>query len=226
MENKEKILKRLYLVIIVILLVLIIIVIAASAKIRAQQSKTPDQVPETITEEKLFAGVIKPEETVTVDTRIIEDGLRQMGILITEEYYFTQVEEYTSTEKAWIFDSTATFTYSYDGTVSAGIDCSKVRVDRDEENKRITISVPKAEIQSVVIDHNSFKIYEEKNGLWNKLDMTKYNASLVEFENAAKKKALEKGILEKADEGAEKMLRSFVNSVGDIEAYTIDLVTQ
>ena len=175
---------------------------------------------------KLFDNVANVKETVTVNTEVIADGLREMGILITEEYYFTQVEEYTSTMKWAVFESEASFTYSYDGVVTAGIDCNNIDIQKNEENKVITIVIPAADILSVNIDYDSFQIYEEKNGLWNKVNLTSFNDSIKEFEDSAKKKALEKDIISKADEGARKMIESFVNSVIDSDEYSVEYVTK
>lgn len=160
---------------------------------------------------------------VKIDTKVIEDGLREMGTLITQEYYFTQLEEYTNTEKFWIFDSTASFTYSYDGVVAAGIDCSKITVVKDDEKKIITIKIPKAEITSVTIDNDSFKKYEEKNGLWNKVTTDKFNDSMAAFKQKAQENAVSRGLLDNADESAEKMILSFAKSVSAADDY--DIVT-
>lgn len=179
-------------------------------------------------EDKLYDGAETTvvEEIVTVDTDIIADGLREMGTLITEEYYFTQLEKYKKTEKVWIFKSEASTAYSYDGVVTAGIDCNEIGIEKDDENKTITISIPKASILNVDIDPNSFQMYEDKNGLWSKFNINDYNKSLIEFEEAGKKKALEKGIIEKADESAKKMVESFVNSLIDSDEYTIEYKTK
>ncbi len=217
--------KRIYPIIIMVCTMCIVgIIIYYNTATKEDKSSLAEVYENNAQDDKLFANVPKPQEVVTVNTEIIEDGLREMGTLITEEYYFTQVEEYTSTTKAWIIPSTASCTYSYDGTVSAGIDCNRITVDKDEEKKVIKITVPKSEIINVVIDHNSFKIYEEKNGLWNKLDMTKINNSLIEFEDAARQKALDKGIIDRADESAAKMIESFARSIADSDEYTIELV--
>lgn len=192
-------------------------------------NKSADYKEIPVTEDsgkKLFENAVEVEEVVTVNTEIIAEGLREMGILITEEYYFTQVEEYTSTKKWAVFESEASFTYSYDGVVSAGIDCNEIEIKKNDETKVITISIPTADILSVNIDHDSFKIYEEKNGIWNKVNLESFNNSIIEFENAAKEKALEKDIINKADEGAQKMIESFVNSLIDSEEYTIEYVTK
>ena len=108
--------------------------------------------------------------------------------------------------------------------MSAGIECDDVVIKKDDEKKTLTIKLPQAKIIGVDIDFDSFKIYEEKEGLWNKLDMSSYNNSLKAFEDAAKEKALQKGILNKADENAEKVIATFVDSLIDNEEYKIEYV--
>ena len=74
---------------------------------------------------------------VTMNVETIEDGLENMGVLVTQEYYFTQVETYTKEKKILNFiNSESGFTYSYDGKVTAGIDFGKITVTRDEETKK------------------------------------------------------------------------------------------
>ena len=181
-------------------------------------------IVEKQSDKKLFDDSPVVEEIVTVNTEIIKDGLKEMGTLITQEYYFTQVEEYKSTERVWIFDSKASFIFSYDGVVTAGIDCNDIEITKDDEAKIINVKIPKSNIIGVNIDHDSFKIYEEKEGLWNKLDMTKYNNSIIEFENEAKNKAINKGIIDKADENAKTLIESFINSLIEDNVYSIEFV--
>jgi len=206
--------------------VLVIAIIVFVVKIISGKGKESDvmlQIDAPMQTEKLYAGE-EVKEVVTINTKVIEDGLREMGTLITQEYYFTQVEEYTNTEKFWIFDSTASFTYSYDGVVAAGIDCSQITVVKDDEKKVITITIPKAEITSVTIDNDSFKKYEEKNGLWNKVTTDKFNDSMAAFKETAKNNAVAKGLLENADKSAEQMIVSFAKSVSTDAEYKIETV--
>ena len=206
--------------------VLVIAIIVFVVKIISGKGKESDvmaQIDAPMQTEKLYAGE-EVKEVVTINTKVIEDGLREMGTLITQEYYFTQVEEYTNTEKFWIFDSTASFTYSYDGVVAAGIDCSQITVVKDDEKKVITITIPKAEITSVTIDNDSFKKYEEKNGLWNKVTTDKFNDSMAAFKETAKNNAVAKGLLKNADKSAEQMIVSFAKSVSTDAEYKIETV--
>ncbi len=224
MEDNKK-LKTIYIVIWIFLSIIIIWLLVGMLNNRNKTDNASlKDIVEKQSDKKLFDDSPVVEEIVTVNTEIIKDGLKEMGTLITQEYYFTQVEEYKSTERVWIFDSKASFIFSYDGVVTAGIDCNDIEITKDDEAKIIDVKIPKSNIIGVNIDHDSFKIYEEKEGLWNKLDMTKYNNSIIEFENEAKNKAINKGIIDKADENAKTLIESFINSLIEDNVYSIEFV--
>ncbi len=178
---------------------------------------TNKEIPQT--------AALKPKEDkvkVTIDTRIIEEGLDDMGFLVTQEYYFTMVETYTKEKKVLkFFDATSELAYSYEGSVTAGVDFERIKIRKDDENKVIRVEVPKAEIQTVIIDKDSFKTYSEKESMWNKLDMSDFNSSLSEFEKAAKDKALENGILDRAQERAEELVYNFVSKYQGASQYKV-----
>ncbi|MCR4679864.1 MAG: DUF4230 domain-containing protein [Lachnospiraceae bacterium] len=222
MNKKQKKLIT-YIAINSVLVIAIIVFVVKIISGKGKESDVMSQIDAPMQTEKLYADE-EVKEVVTINTKVIEDGLREMGTLITQEYYFTQVEEYTNTEKFWIFDSTASFTYSYDGVVAAGIDCSQITVVKDDEKKVITITIPKAEITSVTIDNDSFKKYEEKNGLWNKVTTDKFNDSMAAFKETAKNNAVAKGLLKNADKSAEQMIVSFAKSVSTDAEYKIETV--
>ena len=159
---------------------------------------------------------------ISTNTAVIKDGLSNMGVLITQEYYFTQVETYSKEKNIFIVIPTRSgFTYSYDGNVVAGVDFGGISVKTDEDRKVITVDLPPSEIQSVNIDRDTFKIYSEKESLWNPLKLEDYNISLVDFEESAKAKALENGILERSDAQAQKLVREFIGSFPNASDYTV-----
>ncbi len=162
---------------------------------------------------------------VTMDVETIEDGLENMGVLVTQEYYFTQVETYTKEKKILgYFDSSSGFTYSYDGKVTAGIDFGKVTVTKDEDSKTLTVEIPYSELQATDIDMDSFKVYSEKDSLWNPLNIEDYNVSLSEFEETAERKALDSGILERSNEQAKELINNFITNFPGTSDYTIEFV--
>ena len=164
---------------------------------------------------------------VTIDVKTIEESINETGFLETQDYFATQVETYTKTKPIFVvLDSESEFTYSYDVHVTAGVNASKVKVESDEENKTITIKIPKSEITHVEVDNDSFKKYSEKDYLWNKLQIEDYNDSIKGFKEAARKNALDKGILEKSDETAKKYFENFVKSLPETAEYTINVVIE
>ena len=178
---------------------------------QAANSSSPSLAPK---EEKVL---------VTINVETIEDGLENMGVLVTQEYYFTQVETYTKEKKILNFiNSESGFTYSYDGKVTAGIDFGEVTVTKDEETKTIKVEIPYSELQSTDIDMDSFKVYSEKESLWNSLNIEDYNVSLAEFEESAERKALDSGILERSNEQAKDLIRNFIINFPNTEGYTIE----
>ncbi len=159
---------------------------------------------------------------VTVQTQILQDGLEDMGFLVTQEYYFTQVETYTKEKTILKFlTSYAEFVYSYDGTVYAGVDFSRIRISTDQTEKTIHVTLPDAELQSVSIDRDTFRIYSEKEHLWNKLTLEDYNASLEAYEKAAEEQALARGVLDQAGQQAEELVTTFIHGFEEAKDYKV-----
>lgn len=216
-----------------IYLVLILLVIAAATGVavfglRSGEISAPVQVTPRPTAEVVIREVEKMVEVEKkISPEIVQDGLRDLGFLTTEEYYFTEIVSFSSIKKLFRTDIDLKFTESsylasYDGTVTAGIDFSKLRVSMDEEAKKITVLLPAAEIQSVTVDPESFELHSEKQGLGNPVSVEDFNTSLVELENNAREKAIARGLLPKAQENAKLVIGNFVNSLLAGEGYTLE----
>ena len=183
---------------------------------------TPRPTPEVIIKEKEVEKIVETEKVITAST--IQDGLRDIGKLVTEEYYFTEVISFSSIKqfaKKDIKITESSFLASYDGVIHAGIDFTEIGIEKDDELKKITAYLPQAEIQTVDVDPESLIVYSEKTGFGNKITLEDYNNALIELEKNVKNKALEKGILERADESAETIIRSFIGSLVDTSEYSV-----
>lgn len=197
---------------------ILVLVLCLDFKIRRDAERNEAAMTATTIKEKEK----KDKVVISASTDTIQDGLANMGVLITQEYYFTQVEKYAK-EKTFLkfITSSSEFMYSYDGAVMAGIDFEKIEIKTDEDRKIITVDMPDSEVQAVTIDKDTFKIYSEKDSLWNPLKLEDYNISLVEFEDAAKEKAIASGILGRSDEQARNLVREFISSLPNTGEYTI-----
>lgn len=116
---------RLYMIGSIVLAVVILVVAAFGllAKPKSAPAET-SPVPETVIRE--VEKTVEVEKEIT--TEILHDGLRDMGILVTGEYYFTEVVSFTKNGTFLGFPVRSGYIISYDGTVTAGIDFSGISV--------------------------------------------------------------------------------------------------
>lgn len=209
-------------VLVVAAIAALFIIHAARGGSAAPAAVTPRPSAEVIVREREVEKIVTVEKEITA--AILQDGLREAGLLITEEYYFTEVVSNSRIKTLWNIPLNFTesnYVGSYDGVITAGVDLTRARVEKDEENRCITVTLPPAAIQSVDIDPESFKLYSEKSGLGNPLSAEDFNRALIELEQNARDKALERGLLTKADENARTLVRNMVGSLVDPGAYTL-----
>ena len=225
MKNKKNWIGAGLLLVIAALTVTLVALHAKSNPPQPLPTATPRPTPRVVVEEKVVETIVEVEHQVTAEE--LSAGLNDMGRLITAEYYFTAVAS-ASTQLAPILGiklgfTESSFLASYDGVVEAGIDCSKITVEKDEEARTILVSLPKAEARPANIDPNSLVVYSEKEGTGNHISITDYNKSLIELENAAEQKAIDRGLLEKADANAQTLIRSFVGGLVDLTEYQLTI---
>ena len=170
--------------------------------------------------------IIRVEKEVTAE--VIQEGLNDMGLLVTEEYYFTEVVSFSSIKKLFkkleLGITASSYLASYDGVVTAGIDFSGITVSRDDEHHVLEVRLPRAKILNVDIDPESFVLYAEKTGLGNPLSAADFNQSLVELEATAREKALARGLLDRAEENARSVIENFVSGLVNAEEYSVRIV--
>ena len=163
MDYVKKHRNQIYIAVTVIALVVAVVLCLDYSIRRKAEKEEAAQTVTTIKEKEK-----KDRAVITVNTKTIQDGLANMGVLITQEYYFTQVETYSKDKKImFVFPSSSGFTYSYDGAVMAGVDFAGIQIETNNETKTITVKMPASEIQAVTIDKDTFKVYSEKDSLWN-----------------------------------------------------------
>lgn len=163
---------------------------------------------------------VEVEKKITTD--IMEEGLHDMGLLITENYWFKEVTTIDSSKTMlYVFKADSKVVMGYEGELLAGTDFEKIKVAKDDVQKIIRVTMPEAEIVACDLDLDSFELYEEKVSRWNMISADDYNGSLKELEQRATERALDRGILEKAEAQAETLIRSFINGHMGSEEYTI-----
>ena len=168
-----------------------------------------------------WSWLVQEKQTISVDT--IEEELKATGFLVSYEYYFTDLLSFESVKRILLIGhSTTSFSVTYDGVVTAGVDFSKITVSKDEENKIITISIPHATIKNIDIDPNSMEVHSEHQGVANPISVNDFNKSIKELENKARAKAQDRGIIAHANENAKLIIQNMVTALlGDNSDYIV-----
>ena len=227
MKNKKNWIGAGLLLVIAALTVTLVALHAKNNPPQPLPTATPRPTPRVVVEEKVVETIVEVEHQVTAEE--LSAGLNDMGRLITAEYYFTAVAS-ASTQLAPILGiklgfTESSFLASYDGVITAGIDFSLIRVEKDEERGRVTVTMPPAAILNVDIDPDSFQLYSETTSIFTDITAEDYNNAVLELEATEREKALARGILENADENARKLVRSFIESLLDPAEYAVEFVT-
>ena len=216
-----------------IVLILLVVALSAGLVIRYNAGRTDSKAavpsvtarptPEVIVHETQVEKIVEVEKEISAET--IEDGLRDIGLLVTQEYYFTDVISFSSVKKLFHLEvgfTESSYLATYEGVVTAGIDFGKIRVVKDDDAGRILVTLPAPEVLNVDVDPGSFELYSEKTGFGNPLSVEDFNDSLVTLENTVRDKAVDKGLLRRADENARVVVRNFIAGLTDATRYTVE----
>ena len=212
-------------------IVALLIIFAVSFFImRSQSGTSTEQAVLEKTERETAEGATSTSEEkvflkdISLTGETIESGLRDIGQLCTAEYDFTHVETFESQIDLFglkIPGTKSSYVYSYDGKILAGVDFTKISVDKNDRQKTIHIHFPKGEIISTEIDQDSFTLYGEKKGLFNPFEVEDFALSQSDMIKMEEEKAVNDGLLNRAEENAEKILSNFLTGTFDLQRYTI-----
>lgn len=214
-----------------------VIIAIASALIASvvtyEITKQKEEVVEIQEPVKEIEYVILPEET-KITGEEIQAGINDLSELNTADYYFTRVESSSDQRTCDWFEifgieefnvplTSNLYVYSYDGEIKAGIDFNKVKVEKDDETKIVSIKCPKAKITNSLIDPDSFKCYEKKNNILNPLDPGTMSEGIKDMLKAEEDKAVAGGLLTRAQDNAKIILEDFVRNMCESKDYKIEI---
>ncbi|MGI6512246.1 MAG: DUF4230 domain-containing protein [Catenisphaera adipataccumulans] len=152
-------------------------------------------------------------------------GFEDIGELATQEADATEIN--VTKDEQTLFGVSVPFTqstyiYSYDVKIKAGYDFSKITWSVDENQKKITVHLPKVKILSTEIDTDSLKVYEESESVFTPIKISQNNKALKEMKKNAQKDAIANGLYKNARSNAKKILRGYFSNGFDLDEYTIE----
>lgn len=177
----------------------------------------------------LFAvGVVKIKPGLQNNS--LTAGFKSIAELSVEEYYFKDVAQLDESAKPLGIELPFTnkkILLTYQGSVKAGVrNFEAVEVSIDEGSKKIVVKAPKVEVLDTKIDNSSVKVFDEKSNLFNSIKVEDTTNLLAGKQTEATDKAVEAGILDRAQHRAEEILKSNVKGVlsgAQQEEYSIEV---
>ena len=165
-----------------------------------------------------------PTRTETVVTESTETfTLRSIGKLATQEAIMTRVHSESDARKLFGITWPGTqrrLVFSYDVTVTAGLNFEEVKVTVDRVAKTVTVILPKVEVMSATLDTDSFKVYDETHNVFNRTGASAFNNAISTMITEGKEYAVAHGLLEKARENARLIITGFLGQTYPESEYT------
>ena len=156
------------------------------------------------------SGMIAKEREIT--STLVEEELQSVKELTSLKYKYTNVGSFENQSEFYGIKIPLTlkkFIISYDGVINGGIDLEESQISVEE--KKIIIKLPKSKILSHEIDENSIKIFDEKNSIFNLLEIEDYSNFRKDQMEKVEKEAIEKGLLTEASERTKKAVVDLLN---------------
>ena len=168
-----------------------------------------------------------PKEETLISSETVESSLKEAKELTTLKYHYKNIASFENSQEFQGFKlpfTTKSFLYTYEGVIHAGVDLDKAKIDVNNEYKTISVSLPKSKILSHDIDEKSVMFYDEKNSIFNPLDLEDYSNFRKEEEATVEKEAIDKGLLDEAYKQSKKAIEDILNINPEIaEHYTINV---
>ena len=152
---------------------------------------------------KSMKNEIEPEITST----LIFNKLINVRELTTLKYYYTNMGQFENQNTFYGYKVPFTskkFIVSYDGVIHAGVDLEKMDVKL--KGKSIEIKIPAAKILSHEIYEDSLKVFDERESIFNRIDIEDYNNFSKDQKKEVEAKAIKRGLLKEADQEAKKAI--------------------
>ena len=187
----------------------------------AEQQKQIDELINT----PIVVNPVAPE----INLDIIYSEIKNIAELATIEYFFTDAAEFSDSQQIFNWNIPFTeksFILKWDGMIKAGVNLEQVKIEVREYEGKITVTVPAAEILSYEIDTESVEVLNEADNIFNPIKVSDKIQFDQKTEDAMKKRAIENGLLEKAQKNAEDILRRLITADEAIsDQYSIEIVT-
>ena len=168
---------------------------------------------------------MKSEMEPEITSSLIYNKLVSAKELTTLKYHYTNMGHFENQNTFYGYKVPFTskeFIVSYEGLINAGIDLDKMKVDVGD--KSIEVRIPAAEILSHEIYEDSLKVYDERESIFNRIDIEDYNDFSKDQKSEIEKRAIKKGLLKEADEESKRAIEEILMGDTILSKYDIKII--
>lgn len=164
--------------------------------------------------------IFKPIELTTekkYSTSLIQEKITDLSELATLKYEYSDVIVSRTNRKISLGITDVKFAEAiklikYSGYLKAGTDLSKASVSYNKEKDSMLVRVPKARILDNVAEIEKAKVEDVKGNILSDYPTQTVFDVISKNKEKVEKKKISEGLLEKADQSTEKLLKSFLKS--------------
>ena len=158
---------------------------------------------------------------------LVDFGFKDVGVLVTQEWYGRIVEVASKDRKLFgvisIPFTESKLIFSMDVEVLAGVNFEEIEYDIKNENdkKEVVIKLPHAYVYKKYVVDNSFESYLDSKSWFTNINSTDQQSLRDRVTEEGAKKALELGILDKADANAKNIIINMIKSNETTKNYEV-----
>ena len=160
------------------------------------------------------------EPQITGD--LLASQLRSVQELVTVSYYYTNMGRFENQVDFYGWKvpfTTKSFIVSYDGVIKAGVDLEQLQVSIGDGE--VTVTLPESRIISHEIPEDSLEVFDESDNLFNHITIEDYTAFTRDQKSAMEQRAVDGGLLDRANQEARTAVDSLLRIMPGLEEYTL-----
>lgn len=146
----------------------------------------------------------------------IEQKVSRIVELSTVRYNYTDIVSYNDNIQVNGLDipfTNKSFLIKYSGYIKAGIDLESLQFNIIDSNN-IKLTMSKAKVLENVIVEEEVEFFNEKDGLFNKLNFKDLYSVLIGEKEKTKAEAIKNGLLNEAEKNGEEIIRALLEEMG------------
>ncbi len=185
----------------------------------------PEQTEET---EQTTAVTVTEPPKVTLSRELLDSYIYEDLEFLPYEHTYTNTAYFKNRTMVSDFSIPLTkksFTITYSGTITAGFDSEKIKVENDDDRYTITVTLPQAYIISHEIDSSSYVVENVQDNIFNPIYESDYTSTCTNENYRMEQKAQAEGLFRSVYSQAMEQITEYLNRDGIIgDKYTIDFV--